>query len=151
MAAIIGREFLVPNDPSWTDDELLRAAVDLSSDIRFKRKRAAYWRWQQEFLGDSTVLDQAGIDDAVDEMRELIEEERTEARKAKIKLGVSCAFAVGAATTGLFAGPLAPCAIGAAFLSIGGWVFDRATGPAQEASPAAMCYSAQREFGWRSN
>jgi len=48
---------------------LLKAAVDLSGDTRFMRKRAAYWRWQREFLQEGTVLDQSAIDDAVEEMQ----------------------------------------------------------------------------------
>ena len=87
LAAVIGREFLVPDDPGWKDDDLLQAAVDLSGDNRFKRKRAAYWRWQREFLQESMVLDQSAIDDAVDEMRGLVEDEESRGKKSQDQIG----------------------------------------------------------------
>jgi hypothetical protein len=119
LAAVIGREFLVPNDPNKTGDDLLRAAVDIASAGNFQRKRAAYWRWQREFLNECTVLDRNALDEAVEEMRELIEEEKAEVRKPKVKLGLSFAFATGAAAIGLFRPPLAPLAVAGGFLSIG--------------------------------
>ena len=149
LAAVIGREFMVPNDPERSAHDLLRIAVDISSDGRFRRKRAAYWRWQREFLSDCTVLDAKGIEDAVEEMRDLIADERAEATKSKVKLGISFAFAVGAAGLGMFAGPLAPLGVGTAFLSIGGWAFDHFSESGAAPGPAATCISAQRAFGWK--
>lgn len=54
LAAVIGREFLVPADRAKTHEELLREAVD-TKGTRFRRKRAAYWRWQREFMSRCTV------------------------------------------------------------------------------------------------
>jgi hypothetical protein len=151
IPAVIGREFMVPDDPGKKDDDLLRAALEISSDSTFKRKRAAYWRWQREFLGDVTVLDQRALDAAVEEMSALIEEENTEVRKARVRLGLSFAFAAGAATIGIFTPPLAPIAIAGGFLSIGGWAIDHVPeylGGQTAPKPSAICLSAQREFGW---
>jgi hypothetical protein len=126
--------------------------LSLSADAKFRRKRAAYWRWQQEFLRDATVLDQKAIDEAVEEMNELIHDENAAITRSRIKLGVSFAFAVGAAAVGMFAGPLAPIAVASAFLSIGGWTIDHGSeflsGGEVTASPGAMCLSARRAFGW---
>jgi hypothetical protein len=108
----------------------------LSADAKFRRKRAAYWRWQQEFLRDATVLDQKAIDEAVEEMNELIHDENAAITRSRIKLGVSFAFAVGAAAVGMFAGPLAPIAVASAFLSIGGWTMVRNSHPEVKLQPA---------------
>ena len=62
---MIGREFLLPNDPAWSSEDLLRAAVEWSGDKRFVRKRAAYWRWQDEFLRTGVILDQNALEEAV--------------------------------------------------------------------------------------
>jgi hypothetical protein len=149
LAAVIGREFLVPDDRDKAEDDLLRAAVEIASDAGFRRKRAAYWRWQREFLEECTVLDQRALDEAVEEMSDLIEEEKAEARKAKVRLGVSFAFAAGAAAVGMFTPPLAPLAVAGGFMSVGGWaidhLFDRQS---NEPKASAICVTAQREFGW---
>ena len=153
IPAIIGREFMVPDDPNTKDDDLLRAALEISSDTRFKQKRAAYWRWQREFLSEVTVLDQSALDAAAEEMSTLIDEEKTEARKTKVRMGLSFAFAAGAAAIGIFTPPLAPIAFAGGFLSIGGWAIDHVPeyldGQRRDPRPSAMCVSAQREFGWR--
>jgi hypothetical protein len=151
LAAVIGREFLVPDDSNLGEEELLKQAVLLSSDARFRRKRGAYWRWQNEFLRDATILDQRAIEDAIEEMNELIADEKAEVVRSRIKVAVSFSFAVGAATLGMFAGPLAPIGVAAAFLSVGSWTIDHVpdavTGGA-EPKPTAVCMSARRHFGW---
>jgi hypothetical protein len=153
LAAVIGREFLVPNDPEMSDEELLMQAVELSGDERFQRKRAAYWRWQNEFLAGATIRDPLAIEVAVEEMNDLIAEERDAIFKSRVKLGVSCAFAVGVVVTGMAAAPLVPVAIGAGFLSVGGWIYDHwpelASKGEPKPGPAAMCLCAQRAFGWK--
>jgi hypothetical protein len=152
LAAVIGRECLVPNNPDRNEEDLLKEGVDLSGDTGFRRKRAAYWRWQREFLLDATILNNEALAEAVDEMKDLIEEEKSEARRSKIKLGFSFAFAVGAVATGIFTGPLAPVAVTSAFLSVGAWVIDHGGdifgGVGTTTRPAALCLSAQRDFGW---
>jgi hypothetical protein len=148
LAAVIGREFLVPDDSELNDEDLLKEAVHLSSDDRFRRKRAAYWRWQNEFLRDATILDKSAIDDAVQEMNDLIADERAEVRRSRIKLGASFSFAVGAACVGMIATPMAPVALAGAFLSIGAWAIDHIPDSGAEPKPAAMCVSVKRHFGW---
>ena len=149
LAAVIGREFLVPHDDDLDDEDLLKEAVRLSSDRSFQRKRASYRRWQNEFLRDAVVLDQRAIDDAVEEMNDLIAEERAELRRSRLKFAISFAFAVGAAGISLLPTPLEPVSQAAAFLSVGGWAIDHVPELwASEPGPAAMCLAAQRHFGW---
>ena len=153
LAAVIGREFLVPDDPEKSEDYLLQTAVDIAGEAGFQRKRAAYWRWQRAFLDECTVLDQQALDQAIQEMQQLIEEEKAEARKSKVRLGVSFGFAAGAAAIGMSTPPLAPIAVTAGFMSVGGWAIDHLPGyfdrESNQPKPSAMCVSAQREFGWK--
>jgi hypothetical protein len=66
LTLVIGREFLAPDPAEYTDDrDLLRAALDIEDDD-VRRRRAAYWRWQREFLRDGMFVDQDSIQDAVD-------------------------------------------------------------------------------------
>jgi hypothetical protein len=153
VAAVIGRELMVPNDPRKDHETLLAQAVELSNSDRFRRKRASYWRWQEDFLNRTVVHDQLALREAVVEMKELIAEEKAEILKSRCRLGVSFAFAIGAVATGMAAAPLAPVAVAGAFLSVGAWVFDHfpalsGSGEGQP-GPAAMCLSAQRDFGWK--
>jgi hypothetical protein len=62
----------------------------LSGDKRFRRKRAAYWRWQDEFLRNSVILDQNALEEAAEEMRDLIEEEK---KQKRVNLGSSLEWA----------------------------------------------------------
>jgi hypothetical protein len=148
LASVIGREFLVPDDPAWEPQDLLRAAVDLSGGRRFRRKRAAYWRWQDEFLRNTIIIDRQALNEAIEEMRELIEDEKAEARKSGIKLGLGLACAIGAASAGIYLDPHSMVALGGAFLSVGGWVTDHFPGGVGTPPPAAICITAQRELGW---
>jgi hypothetical protein len=86
--AILGHKFLVPNDSHWTYEELLREAVELSSERPFCRKRASFWRWQRSFFDDKEVItDTAAIQDAVEEMEDLFDDERALVRKQRIRTG----------------------------------------------------------------
>jgi hypothetical protein len=83
--AILGHKFFVPNDPRWTYEELLREAVELSSERPFQRKRASFWRRQRSFFDDKEVItDTAAIADAVEEMEDLLEDERALVRKTDV-------------------------------------------------------------------
>ena len=61
FAAVIGRQFLVPNDRKKSEQELLREAIERSAAAEFRIKRAAYWRWQNEFLSKVNNLDQLAL------------------------------------------------------------------------------------------
>src|SRR5688572_15729525 len=59
VTAIVGQEFLVPEEENRSHEDLLRAAVDLSSDTEVRRKRANLWRWQYDFVNPRTTLTDA--------------------------------------------------------------------------------------------
>ncbi|MBI3461452.1 MAG: hypothetical protein HY000_00090 [Planctomycetes bacterium] len=150
VAAIVGREFLVPDDDRWTHEDLLKAAIDLSSDRTYKRKRASFWRWHREFLDDKGITDQTAIIEAVEEMRDLIEEEQAAARKSKIKLTTTFAFLVGSVILGMMGGPLTAVGVAGAFLSVGQFAADRLMEDAgREGVPAAaLLHDTRKHFGW---
>lgn len=150
--AIIGHEFLVPDDPRWSHDDLLRKAVALSSERAFVRKRASFWRWQREFLNDKGITDQSAIKAAVEEMHDLLEEEKAAARKEGIRVGTQFAFLAGSVALGMLGGaPLTAAAIGGAFLSVGQFVADKLLEEPRNASdtPVALLRDTRKHFGWR--
>lgn len=148
-AAIVAREFLVPDDPNRTDEDLLRAAMDLSSDQSYKRKRANYWRWAREFMNDKGITDQLAIQAAVDEMNYLLEEEREVIRKSKIRTGVRFSFLMGSITLGMLGGPLTAVGAGGAFVSVGEFIADRFLEDRREPNQdVALVHDARKHFGW---
>jgi len=152
LVCILGREFLVPNDPHHDEIELLKDAIELSSDRAFRRTRASLWRWTREFLASHQgIVNTFTLRAAVEEMRDLLEDEQEHARKSKIHTGVQFAFVAASVTVGLLSAPLAPLAIGGAFLSIGQFFSDKLLAPPDgtQPSPAALFRDATKHFGWR--
>jgi hypothetical protein len=147
---VIGRKFLVPDPAQFTnDDDLLRAAVELSSDPDCRRRRAAYWRWQREFLSDGMFVDANSIDAAIAEMQDLIADEQRAVRRSRIRLITMFATCVSTAAVTLLAAPLAPVTMAAAFLSVGQFVAGEALAPGSaRSSPAGLLITARKNLGW---
>ena len=148
--AILGHEFLVPDDPRCTHEQLIREAVDLSSDPAFRRKRDSFWHWQRKFFNDQSITDQSAIVAAIEEMRDLLDEEKKAVRKMRIHTGVQFACLIGSITLGVLAGPLTPIALGGAFLSVGQFAADRMLSNRDENvdKPVALLRDTRRHFGW---
>jgi len=148
--AIIGHEFLVPDDPRWSHEDLLREAVDLSSERTSRRKRASFWRWEREFLDDTGITDQSAIRDAFEEMQDLLEEEKALVRKKWTRTGTQFAFLVGSVALGLLGGPLTAVAVGGAFVSVGQFAADRLlAGPNNPTDkPVSLLRDIRKHFGW---
>jgi len=149
--AIIGHEFLVPDDPRWTHKDLLREAVELSSEPTSRRKRASFWRWQREFLDDKGITDQSAIQAAIEEMQELLEEENALARNKWTHIGTQFAFLVGSIALGLLGGPLTGVAVGGAFVSIGQFAADRLLEEPSNVTeqPVSLLRDIRKHFGWK--
>lgn len=153
VCTVIGREFLVPDDESRSDADLLRAAVDIAQDSDFRRKRANFQRWQREFIADGAT-DEESLQRAVSEMRDLLEDEHAAVRNTGIRTGLSVACLIGATSIGLlgpFGVPVAAAvAAGGAFLSVGQFVVDHwpTSANSNEREIYAMFRSAQRRLGW---
>jgi hypothetical protein len=149
--AILGHEFLVPADPRWRHEELLQQAVELSSEQAFRRKRASFWRWQREFLDEKGITDQSAVLDAVEEMKDLLEEEKAVVRKKHIRTGTQFAFLVGSVGLGLLGGPLTAVALGGAFVSVGQFIADKLLEDQTHTAdkPAFLLRDIQKHFGWQ--
>ena len=147
---VIGREFLMPDPAQFTgDDDLLRAAVGLSADPDYHRRRTAYWRWQREFLNDGLYIDPESIAAAVEEMQDLVADEHRALRNRRIRLITMFATCVSAAAAALLAAPLVPLSMAAAFLSVGQFVAGEALAPRSDrSSPAGLLIDAQKSLGW---
>jgi hypothetical protein len=148
--AIIGHEFLVPDDPRWSHEDLLRQAVELSSERASARKRANFWRWQREFFTDKGITDQSAIRAAVEEMEDLLEEEKAITRKKGIRTGTQFAFLAGSLALGMLGGPLTAVAIGGAFVSVGRFVADKLLEDQRGTTDAAVSLlrDTKKHFGW---
>jgi hypothetical protein len=149
--AILAHEFLVPNDLNRTHEDLLKEAVELSSETASHRKRAAFWRWQREFLDDKGITDQTAISNAVEEMHDLLEEEKAVVLRKNIRTGTQFAFLVGSVTLGFLGGPLTAVAIGGAFVSVGPFVADKLVeveGPNVD-KPVSLLRDIRKHFGWQ--
>jgi hypothetical protein len=158
VTAVLGREFLVVDEPELSDMEALKEAVALSSDRTYRRKRADYWRWQREFLNYETFAAEKAVKAAVEEMRDLIEEQNSAIRMQKIRTTARYAFLVGTVSLGLMTGSMLPIVISPlaltldqAFLSIGQFVADRVleAKAGGEYQAAALFSDFHRHFGWK--
>jgi len=149
--AILGHEFLVPNDPRWAHEDLLREAVELSSETSFRRKRASFWRWQREFLDDKGITDQTAIREAAEEMQDLLEEEKAVIRKKRIRIGTQFAFLAGSVVLGVLGGPLTPVAMGGAFVSVGEFIADKLLEDRDNDTekPVSLLRDIRKHFGWQ--
>lgn len=163
VAAVLGRTFLVPaetqrNPQDFNEElELLRRVVKLTSDHRFKGRRASYWRWQREFT-DGVVTDQETISALVSEMNDLLEEELNALNEQRIETIARYAFLLCTVTVGMLAGPLSPITIGSAFLTVGQFAWSEARDKSSrklegrsedEANVAALFHDVRKQFGMK--
>ena len=152
LTVVIGREFLAPDPDGFSDDrELLRAALDIEDDDVRRRRRAAYWRWQREFLRDGMFVDQDSIADAAEEMQDLIADEQRAVRRSRTRLVTLFALTTATAAVALLSGPLSPLTLTAACLSVGQFAASEAfdAGEPSQPSPAGLLITARKELGWR--
>lgn len=128
IAASIAWEFAVPgelrSDPVDLHQELdvLRAAVALSDDKRYRKNRRSYWRWVREFTA-GTVTGEEALTEAWNELQELVQEQNDLVRSSWIDRAVRMGFLLGTVTLGMVDRPLTPVAAAGAALAVGqfGW------------------------------
>jgi hypothetical protein len=157
LPAVLGWEFLTPEDDTLSDEQLLRETLDfVTGDDGFRRARRNFFDWQQKFLKNDTT-DRESIERAAKEMRDLLEEAKTAMRRLTVRKVARYAFRVAPAAVGLalavaaIPGGLAAAA-GSAFLSLGGIAIDEwFLKSADEGLPAptAFVHQVNRHFGWK--
>ena len=157
VTAVLGREFLVVDEPSLSDQAALKESVALSSDSAYRRKRADYWRWQREFLNDEVFTVEEDLTSAVEEMQDLIAEQNRAIKTERIRTVARYAFLVGSVLLGMFSSSWHPIAISPlaltldkAFLSVGQFVTERALGvkASGQREAAALFCDFRGHFGW---
>lgn len=124
VAASIAWNFAVPPqlqaEPAdlETELEVLATAVELSDSKPYRRNRRSYWRWVQEFE-TGTITGQDAVEDAVEELEELIQEQHDLVRDVWIDRAVQTGFLLGTVTLGMITSPLTPVALAGAALAVG--------------------------------
>lgn len=102
LTAIVGREFLVPEDADKDDFQLLADAVAVAKSDGYREARAALHTWLKKFLA-SGETDVVSIEAAVKDMENHLEALRKASARQKLWTGVRrCLF------VGKTAAPLAP-------------------------------------------
>lgn len=149
VSAVLGREFLVPEDPKVPELELLREAVALAKDPHFQRKRVAYHEWQQKFFNENGMTDFPSVKLAVEQMNDLLADERSMASKKKLWTGVRRAFFFAQVAVGVAFTPVLPLAIGNAAIAVGAFTATEMLSRMnkdQDISAAALLIDAQRKL-----
>lgn len=70
IGAVLGTEFLIPNDPRLGELELLAEAVDVARNTDYREARASLYRFQRKFTRDG-FTDITSVKAAVDQMGRL--------------------------------------------------------------------------------
>ena len=146
---ILAHKFLVPKHNERNPTDALRAAVDIASDRSYRRKRAAFWRWLREFYDDQNMCHPAAIQDALEEMEDLLEEQRAIVRKSRVKTYSKYAFVIGGTAAAAVAAGPAALALTGVFASFGGFLSDRLVPTPDQPREVALLHDIQRHFGWK--
>lgn len=93
LHAVLGHEFVVVDDPHRSYEYQLEVAIELSLDPVFQAKRRALREWEQGFLRDGNT-DAPSIARAVEEMRDLIAEERAALPKTGLQTGMRWGYRI---------------------------------------------------------
>ena len=151
LVGVIGWEFFVPEDSALDDDSLLKQAVRLVQDEKFRTARAAF----HEFRRDATRLDASPQQFLRELESKLLDYQKaTEtAGKARVKTTTLRAFALVGASVGLAAAIAAIPPVGIAGTTLAvvaagvdiGWRIPR---PGQAPQAVAMFHDARKQFGW---
>lgn len=128
LPIVFGQEFLVTNYPDRSYEYQLKIALELAHNSEFRQKRAQLTQWQQKFLRDG-FTDLASIAKALEEMCELIEEEKKAAHSSGLDTTVRYGYRIGMAALGVVGVVLGGAAglvlaVGGAFMSIGELALD---------------------------
>ena len=141
LLAVVGHEFLLPDDPEKDDFDILREAVEVSTDPNYRLRRRALFDWQQEFLTSDAMTDAASVKAALAHLQGLVDALKTAtARQRKWKWAKRFFSFLGVASKGgtlggpAFALPAAGVGVVAA---IGAFAVDEATA-AQKTPDAAI-------------
>jgi len=163
VASVLAWEFFAPDPDNLdiTDEKLLRDTAEFAAgDADFRKRRAAFNDWQQEFVregasGDQPVTDLESVRRAVERMSDLLADARQASERLTVRKATRYAFRLAPPALtliGLALGWPAVAAGGGAFLAVAGVTVDEKLFKGAEATqpaPTAFVQDAQRHFGWQ--
>jgi hypothetical protein len=143
---LFGWEFLVPNNPDRSDEDLLKEALELANLDETKRHRHIFHKWRRD-----VIYADKPSHEILAEMEEAIQDYRDAIRRSNRMTRYEYAFAAVTAGTGVGTVAFPLMAIPAAFAGLGMFLARKG---AQEKIPenvqvAAMFHDARKRFGWR--
>jgi hypothetical protein len=128
-SAVLASEFAVPaaldTPPQSLNQELevLGSALAISSSKDYQRNRRAYWRWLRDFTS-GVITDIDAVEEAVEELKDLMEEQRELAHDAQIDTVVRTGLLAAEVTLGLVvAAAFPPIALAGAAVAIGNFTW----------------------------
>ncbi len=130
VSAVIGREFLVPEDPDRDEFYLLREAVDAVQDADYRQARADFHKAQQRFVNGGKT-DFESVNTAVNAVAEHLEALQSIVRRRRIWNGIRRAFFFTQIAADVLTAPINPVAVGKAAIALGKFtVHERLGNPA---------------------
>ncbi len=150
LTAVIGQEFLVPEDPDRDDFYLLSEAVDAVNDHDFRAARRALFDARRRFV-KKRHTDLPSIETAVEEMTTHLDELHRLVKRRRIWKGVKRGFFFAETVTAVALAPN-PVTIGTATMSVGTYTAsERLADPRADAGSglpeAALLLAGQHELG----
>lgn len=149
ISAVIGREFLVPEDPERDEFYLLRKALELVQEVDYRQARSDFHSAQQQFIKDGKT-DLESVTTAVNAMAEHLNALHRLARRQRIWNGLRRAFFFTQTATDLLTAPINPVSAGKAAIALGKFTVDeRLRNPANPYSVrpgGALLLDAQRRL-----
>lgn len=150
VSAIIGREFLVPEDPDRDELYLLQEAVDLVQDEEWRTARSDFHVGMLRFVNDGRT-DYDSIKSAVEAMAVEMEKLNKLARRRKIWNGLRRGFFFTQMLAQVASMPINPFAAGQVAATIGQFTASEILGnpadPNQTGPAGAILVDAQRKLG----
>jgi hypothetical protein len=151
LVGVIGWQFLVPEDSALDDDSLLRQAVRLVQDERFRAAREEFHQFRREAtgLGESPEQFRRELESKLSDYQKAT----ARAARARVKTTTLRAFALVGASAALAAAIAAmpPVGIAAAALGVAGVGVDigwRIPDLGEPPQAVAMFHDARKQFGW---
>ncbi len=118
VSAVVGREFLVPEDPDRDEFDLLHRAVDVVKNADYRLARAAFHAAQQQFT-NAGKTDLESVTTAVDAMEHHLDELEKIVRKERFWNGLRRAFFFTQLATDVATGPGTLVSAGKAAVALG--------------------------------
>ncbi|EKV01576.1 hypothetical protein Lepto7375DRAFT_3747 [Leptolyngbya sp. PCC 7375] len=127
LSAVLGHEFLVPEDPDRDEFYLLREAVDLVQDTDYREARQAFHNAQQRFIKNGQT-DLESVTAAVNAVAEHLEALQKIARRRRILNGLRRAFLFAQIVADPIGAPINALAAGKAAIALGKFTVDERLG-----------------------